>query len=278
MGKLAGMKLTRHTQILCSLLLVLGATLGFTSAATAEDFRIENSTYRVDVTGQYINEWHGQTSGYPGASPWSWEHGKVTAGFRTPGGVRYRGSKFFGDLPGKTPLPTFQFQPLRQLVAKSNNRAEFKRKINYVPFCGGELGECDGTEKSGVEATSRSCKRPNSKIPIVLDYDQEGHNPLIRINLGQHRSMTEFCGEKYPGENSISPWPNPVFFQAGLKLIASLKKGESIGRERTFERGWIGGDNHPEGARHLKKCPPLDGLGSRQCWILDLKIQVKRIK
>ena len=212
----------RFRRITFALVSLLFAGLAFNSIASAEDFRIEDSKYRMDITGQYINEWHGQTSGYPGTGAWSWEHGKVTAGFRTPGGIRFRGSKFHGDLPGTTPLPKFQFFSLQPVVAKSNNRAEFKRKINYVPFCGGELGECDGTEKSGIEASSDSCKRPNSKIPFDLDFDQDGHRPKISMKLGQHSSMSEFCGKRYQGEDSIHAWPRPIGIQAGLNEIAAL--------------------------------------------------------
>lgn len=268
----------RFRRITFALVSLLFAGLAFSSIASAGDFRIEDRKFRMDITGQYINEWHGQTSGYGTGGPWSWEHGKVTSGFRTPGGIKFKGSKFHGDLPGKTPLPKFQFFALQPVVAKSNNRAEYKRKINHVPFCGGELGQCDGTEKSGIEASSDSCKRPRSKLPFDLEFDQEGHRSLIRMKFGQHGSMTDFCGKKYKGEDSFQAWPKPLGLPNGLNAIASLEKGASTGWSSTFERGWIGGDNHPEGARNLKTCPGLSGLGSRQCWILDIKVDVKRTK
>lgn len=265
-------------RVTIALLTVVFAIAAFSSIASAEDFRIENSTYRVEVTGQYIKEWQGQTSAYPDANaPWSTETGRVTAGFSSKGGFRFRGSKFFGDLPGSTPLPKFQFMPLGPTLAHSKNRASFKRKINYVPSCGGELGECTGDEKKGVETTARNCARPNSRIPVELNFDDAGRKPDIGFEFGQHRSMSSFCGERYPGDSTIERMHGFRMLD-GLDLITGLGKGQKIKRERTRESGYIAGDNHPQGARYVKTCPEMSGTGTRFCWTTDLKVEIKRIK
>ena len=226
-----------------------------------------------------MNDWQGQTAGFPESNqPWSTETGNITAGFRSQGGWIFRGTKFKGDLPGKTPLPKFQFFPSRATITKSNNRASYKRKINYVPQCGGELGECSGDEKSGIESTSRNCKRPNSRIPIEFVYDKGGFTPVIKVVFGSHRSMNDFCGPKYGGEASIDQLPKTLKIPRALDDIAELERGQQIVRTTTVERGWVGGDGHPDGARNLKKCPAMSGVGSRQCWITDIRVEIKRIK
>ncbi|MDQ2699912.1 MAG: hypothetical protein M3Y23_01140, partial [Actinomycetota bacterium] len=257
---------------------VLFTGLAVTSVASSEDFKILRSKYKVEVTGLYENTWQGQTSGYPRSdTPWSQEKGKVTAGFRTVKPWTFVGSKFQGDLPGPTKLPKFQLMAAAPTVTKSKNRAQFKRKINYVAMCGGELGECDGTEKSGVESTSRSCQKPG-RVPLDFDFDADGFKPLITVGFGFHQSMDTFCGKKYPGENSITDLKKPFRMKNGVDEIAGLEKGEKMVRVGSREQGWIGGDGHPDGARHVKQCPQMSGVGSRQCWVTDIRIEVKRVK
>ena len=268
----------RTRRITLAILAVLFTSLVASSSAPAEDFEIIRSKYKVEVTGLYENSWQGQTSGYPRSdTPWSQETGKITAGFRTKRQWTFLGTRFKGDLPGTTKLPKFQLMPVGPTVTTSKNRAQFKRKINYVPMCGGELGECDGTEKSGVESTSRNCSKPG-RIPVVFDYDTGGFKPMIRIGFGFHKSMDTFCGPKYPGENTIDGLDRPFGWKGGLDEIAAMKKGQTLSQSGSSERGWIGGDNHPDGARHVKQCPAMTGVGSRQCWVKSITVQVKRVK
>lgn len=259
--------------------MALALSLGFTTPSLAEDFRIDRSTYRVDLSGTYTKTWHGQTKGYPDAvTPWSFETGRTTSKWGFPGkGIKFAGSEFIGDLPGTTPLPKFQFMPLRPTIAKAKNKHHFDRKINFVPNCGGELGECDGTEKSGVEAKSKSCSA-NGRIPIDFKFDQNGRKPMVRIEFGSHNSMADFCGKKFPDDDVSIDQGLKLRWPDGLDRITELKVGKWLEQKAKTEKGWIGGDGHPKGARFVKTCPKMSGTGTHYCWINEYEFKITRIK
>lgn len=269
----------RFRRLTLALIALLFAGLAFSSISSAEDFRIERSVYKLKLSGTYTKTWQGQTVGFPDPyTPWSTEKGKTVSNWGLPRkGIKFTGSEFFGDLPGSTPMPKFQFAPMSHALAKAKNRSSFDRKINFYEACGGELGECTGDEKQGTESLAKSCKA-KGKIPIKFTFDQSGHVPLIVMEFGYHRSMNDFCGKKYPDDDDTIDEGLKVKLKNGLNDIRKMKVGEDLGLNGKHERGWIGGDGHPKGARYVSTCPKMTGVGSRYCRLNEFSFHIKRIK
>jgi hypothetical protein len=273
------LSIDRFRRLTLALIALLFVGFAFSSISSAEDFRIDRSVYRISLSGTYTKAWQGQTIGFPDPyTPWSTEKGKTVSKWALPGkGVKFAGSRFIGDLPGSTPLPKFQFGSMRATVAKAKNRSGFDRKVNFYEGCGGELGECTGNEKQGTESLSKSCKK-KGRIPIDFKYDDSGRKPMVEIEFGHHNSMTDFCGKKYPDDDDTIDEGLKLKWPDGLDVIMKLKVGEAKYQKGKTERGWVGGDGHPKGARHVRPCPSMTGVGSRYCRVNEFRFEIKRLK
>lgn len=238
--------------------------------------KLEKTSYRVELTGTYVHDWRSQSGQFPrGDRGWTVEQGTVSSGFNTGKGIVYKGSKLTGDLPKGIPS-ALQFSPVGWPRAKANNRQKIKITQNLIPACGGELGECDGTEPSGIKTISKSCRKPNAVLPFSLDYD-DGNARFMKLDFLFHPSNHEFCGKNYPYFASVSDLSDR-WIKGGVDLIDELKKGKRQVWRYSGEVGEVYGPSTGYKTMRSKKCPPMKGEGTQRCWTTDLTLEVTRIK
>jgi hypothetical protein len=250
--------------------------LAFNSVASA-NLRVVESKYRVELNGLYVHDWHDEEAEYPDPDEvWTTERGTITSGFSTGKGIVFKGTKFVGEAPRGIDLPEFQFYPVGRLVAKAHNTQKVVEKQNFVPSCGGELGECTGAEKSGVETISKKCRKPNAKLPFELDFERRSRADL---SFGFHPSNHDFCGEKFPFFDSVDRLPERMGIANALDIISRMKRGQTRSWRGSKEIGeiseWKFGLQPP---RTVKKCPAMTGEGTQRCWITEMRIDIKRIR
>jgi len=266
-------RLRRFTIAACT---VLFAFFAISSVSSAAPVKISKSTYKVEVTGIHVYDWHEQSLSYPNSGdPWTTERGTVTYGFSTPKPYRFNGMKVTGDAPGPVKLPGFQWTPAIGTTGfrfKAAYQQNYVNRHNVPLSCGGELGPCTGNEKSGVETTAKKCRKLNQRAPFRLDYDSEGKNPNVSLVLESDPSMDDFCGSSYPAMNSVTNLPK-FRLNTGLDDIAAMKKGEHREWNGKKELGRTSAYAHD-----LKKCPPMSGSGSQQCWTTEVKLEITRVK
>lgn len=258
------------------LVAVLFTGLAFNSIASA-DFGMIKTKYKVKVSGSYNHKWQQRLGDYPDPeAPWSDGKGKVTSTFSTKRPWKFVAARFTKPPPGME-MPPFSVGATDGNSLKSINFAEAKASVNYVAGCGGELGECQGDEREGTETSNKSCRKPNSKIPLSFDFDEEGYDPMLKFDFGQHRTMAKFCGDDFFYKNSIERLPLEVKIDRGLDRMKNLRLGGSFTWKESFEEGWVGDGADDGYDRYVKKCPKLGGKGTRHCWKTKLRVNVRRV-
>jgi hypothetical protein len=251
---------------------------GLAASSLAQgQIKLEKSLYRVELTGTYVHDWRSQSAEFPRSDRgWTVEEGSVSSGFHTKGnGVVYRGSKLTGEVPKGIPT-AFQFSPVGWPRAKANNRQKIKIRRNLIPACGGELGECDGTEPKGLKTISKSCGKANAVVPFSLDYD-ESKTAWMELDFLYHPSNYEFCGRKYPYFASITELKDR-WIKGGVDYVERLKKGRKQTWHHSSEIGEVYGPSTGFETKRSRKCPPMKGEGNQRCWTTDLTLEVTRIK
>lgn len=267
--------ITTFRRTVLALVSVLFLGLAFSSVANAK-LRLVESKYKVELNGIHVHDWYEQDEPFPATDRvWETERGTITSGFTTKRPVIFKGTRYIGKVPG-VELPEFTFHPMSEMVTKADNAAKVTAKKNWVPECGGELGECDGSEKSGVETTNRKCRKANAKLPFRLEHG-EGRNARLDLSFGFHPSNRDFCGKKFEFFNSVDRLPEKMGLGRGLELISKMKKGQT--------RTWKGSKETGETfdfrfgvPKTVKKCPAMSGTGIRRCWITDMRIDITRIR
>ncbi|HTU15064.1 MAG TPA: hypothetical protein VMF31_07695 [Solirubrobacterales bacterium] len=271
------MNKTRNLLISIFALALLG--LAAAPAAPAEEFQSIESRYKVKLSGKYTNVWQSQGINYPDMrEPWSFEKGSVVSHFKARKPWNAAGAWFKGKLPG-VKLPKFQFT-LPIATMKADTRAEFNRKINQIPYCGGELGECDGSEPSGLKTETGKCRKPNLSMGADFVYDSEGFRSKLGIDLVNRGSLSDICGKKYGSRDEVSGLPRAgkVIIPNALEEIRKMNVGEVKTSEGTHVVGYISGDGHPKSPRTFKTCPKMDGVGVRECWTTEFKFEIRRVR
>ncbi|MBN8867104.1 MAG: hypothetical protein J0H98_06090 [Solirubrobacterales bacterium] len=252
--------------------------LGLAAGSLAQGkVKLEQMTYRVQLDGLYVHDWHEQSENYPaGNRVWSKTRGNITSGFTTNRGILFRGARFTGDFPKGFEDPGFQFYPLRGTIAKTTNRQNVTDKHNYVPACGGELGECDGTEPSGVKTVKKQCRK-QGRLPFELEYDDEKPGSTLFLRYGFSQSNHDFCGKSNPFFDSVDQMRDG-HFRRGLELISKLKKGQRQVWRGSREFGEIRDETTGWQPVKTDRCPALAGTGFRKCWTIETRVTVTRIK
>ncbi|HMT04577.1 MAG: hypothetical protein KDB48_01685 [Solirubrobacterales bacterium] len=268
-------EITKFRRFVLVMISILFFGLAANSLAQGQ-VRLEKSLYRLELTGIHVHDWHTQSADYPrGDRGWGTERGTITSGFHTRGnGILFRGMQYKGDLPPSMRNLPFQFYPLQGAVAKAHNRQKITIRQNLLPGCGGELGECDGTEPRGIKTTTKHCSRPNARRPFSLDYDKD---TALKLKFPFDQSNYSFCGEKYPYFASITEMPQQLRVFGGIDRIAAMKRGQRETMKFSKEHGEVTPLNSTE-TRKVKQCPPMSGPGSQRCWVTDLTYEIRRIK
>jgi len=270
-------------QIRCLVLALSALVLGgFATApgASAEPFKVIFSEYKIKLTGRYTDEWQSRGINHPDPLlNWQFEKGKVTADFRTGKPWKVGGRRYRGQLPDIGKMPEFQLNLPHMPRLKTDSRFQFRRELNQVPFCGGEMGECDGTEPSGLKVTTGKCRKRNRALGARFRYDSDGHDPDLGVKFENRGSQTKFCGEKYKGKDFLDRLPaNWMVIPRALGDIRKMDVGEVRTGGGKHVLGYISGDGHPKSPRFFDTCPPMDGVGVRECWTTEFKIEITRVE
>lgn len=267
-----------------SLVLALSALIlgGFATAPASADepFKVIFSEYKVKLTGKYTDEWQSRGINHPDPLlNWVFEKGKVTSNFRSGKQWKVGGRQYRGQLPHVGKMPRFQFNLPHMPLLKTDSRPQFRREFNQVPFCGGELGECDGTEPSGLEVETGKCRRRSRSMGVQFRYDSDGHDPELALKFENRGRFTKFCGKKYKSKDFVDRLPNGwLRIPGALEDIRDMNVGEVKTGGGKHVLGYISGDGHPKSPRYFDTCPPMDGVGTNECWTTEFKIEITRVE
>jgi len=274
----------RTARIRLTILAMSALVLGGIAAAPAQAgvypwLKVVKSKYKIKMTGTYTDEWKVQGINHPSPDEyWVLDKGKVVSDFKTRKPWKAQGLIHKEDLAGIR--MKFEWSPPHLPALKADTRAQFNTQINQIAYCGGELGECDDGEVSELKTETGKCRKPGRSLTVAFEFDSDGIEPNLGIDFENHGSLTEFCGRKYNDKHTVDRLPEAGTFRMpkGLDVIRNLDVGKSLTGSGRDVVGLISGDGNPSSPRFFKNCPPMDGVGLRECWTTDYKIKITRVK
>lgn len=273
-------------KIRLTILALSALIVGGISAAPAQakpvspTVKVVKSKYKIKMTGTYTDEWKVQGINYPSPDEfWVLDKGKVVSDFKTRKPWKAQGINHKQDIADEIRMK-FMWSPPHLPALKADTRAQFNTQINQIAYCGGELGECGDGEVSELKTETGKCRKPGRSLTVAFEFDSDGIQPNLGIDFENHGSLTEFCGKKYKGKHIVDRLPEAGTFSmpTGLDAIRNLDVGKSKVGSGKHVVGLISGDGNPSSPRFFKNCPPMDGVGLRECWTTDYKIKITRVK
>jgi hypothetical protein len=249
--------MARRILVLVAALAIIPATAG---AATP---KLSTLKLSVEVTTTAVDDWHYLSADKaPADAVWSEGKGSQTVGYHWKGKLDLLVANRALVARGAQP---YQLQPLAaQTAPKATVQREVESWTDHTPvLCGGELGDCGGTQPAPDTHPQFHCgtKKADLQQFVVGSSGNlfQGGGVLTPISWGD-------C----PLPNLRYSDPDTFSFKPFAKL-ARLKKGRHMTLRQDAESGIT------DTKRYRGECPPLSGVGQQECSRTAIFARVKRI-
>jgi hypothetical protein len=266
--------------LLAGLALALLPVAGASAAVRAVDM-----TLAVEVTGIHVLDWHTQSEGFGDPRrEWSDERGTQTYGFSARRPLRFEATTFSGRHPG-VELPPLLLRPLSSsaLRLRGSVSRTLTERHNEIARCGGELGPCSGTERSGVATRRWRCGPKRVRQDLSLDVTAPSGRPqerIVLLELPPASAVYDACrsqGGQTPGAVGDSFPADDVILPGAVRKLRTLRRGGHARFRVEHEYGWAArfAGGLPV---QLRSCPPLSGEGHQACVVTDITVEVTRVR
>jgi hypothetical protein len=247
-------------KLIAPVLLALALSPAAAGASTAQLSTLKLS---VEVTTTSVDEWHYLSADKsPADAVWSEGKGSQTVGYHWKGKLNLLVAGKALVAHGASP---YQLTPLAaQKAPKATVQRQVESWTDHKPvLCGGELGDCDGSQPPPDTHPRFRCGTKKSELREfvvgssgnlflgggLLNPIEWGDCPLANLRYGD---------------------PDTFSFKPFAKL-ARLKKGRHV----TLKQDVV--DGIDDSQRYRGKCPPLAGIGQQECKRTGIFVEVTRI-